>query len=118
MSEAKISREIRDLLQMVGFAVWSTEQGYRKDPGGTRQTPGIPDLIVLGHGVCLFVEVKSSRGRLRESQKRFRDELWKVALLPDLMDPGTAMLDWQLWRSAQDAWKWCVARGIISEVTT
>ncbi len=28
------------------LAVYSVEQGYRKERGGTRQTPGIPHLIV------------------------------------------------------------------------
>ena len=48
--EAKVSLEIQKFLKTIGCAVYSTEQGFRRDKGGTRQTPGIPDLIVIGIG--------------------------------------------------------------------
>ena len=34
MTEAQISRQIVDFLRMVGWAVYDTGQGYRKEPGG------------------------------------------------------------------------------------
>lgn len=66
--EARISRSIRRILHDAGYDVTSTEQGYRRGPGGTRITPGVPDLYVRGHGVRFWVEVKAPKGRLRESQ--------------------------------------------------
>jgi hypothetical protein len=76
--EAKVSLEIRKFLKLIGCAVYSTEQGYRHDKGGTRQTPGIPDLLVFnttGSAVpFFFIEVKGPRGKLRESQILFQSE--------------------------------------------
>ncbi len=69
MKEAQISREIIKFLRdTMGMAVWSTEQGFRKERGGTRISPGVPDLIVMGKGVWAFVEVKTPKGKMRESQ--------------------------------------------------
>jgi hypothetical protein len=90
-------------MRAIGFAVWSTEQGYRRDRGGTRQTPGIPDLIVIGHQRVLFVEVKTEKGKLRWSQEQFRD----------LCEANG--VEWQLWRSVTDAWDWCVKHGFVEE---
>ena len=76
--EAKVSLEIRNFLKMIGCAVYSTEQGYRRERGGTRQTPGIPDLLVFNAAKSrvpfFFVEVKGPKGKLRESQVEFQVE--------------------------------------------
>ena len=101
--EAKISRDIRDVLTQVGFSVWSSEQGYRKERGGTRTSPGIPDLIIAGHGRTLFVEVKVPKGKLTLRQEHFRMH-WND-------NGGTSLV----WRSANDAFDWCVSKGIIEE---
>ena len=104
MTEAQIQREIVVFLRdKLGFAVWETSQGYRKDRGGTRTTAGIPDLYVLGHGRALWVEVKDTKGKLRPSQQTFRDEC---------LANGIA---WALWRDVRDAWDWAVGEGIIRE---
>lgn len=73
MTEADVSRAIRRYLDAVGMTSWSTEQGYRAAPGGTRTSAGVPDLIVAGKGITGMIEVKSPKGRMRASQKRFRD---------------------------------------------
>ena len=103
MNEDRISREIQELLKTVGFAIWSTEQGYRKDRGGTRQTPGMADLYVLGHGRALWVEVKTPKGKIRNSQKMFGTECERNGV------------DWFVWRDATDAWDWLVSEGFIEE---
>lgn len=105
MKEAEISREIVDFLKMLGFAVYSTEQGYRKERGGTRQTPGIPDLIVIGHDQFTFVEVKTPKGKLNIAQQGFRD----VALENEV--------GWKMWRDVREAWDWCAELGLIVEAT-
>lgn len=102
-TEAQISREVAELLRMFGFAVWSTEQGYRKERGGTRQTPGIPDLIVIGEGRLLFVEMKGPKGRLRRSQKVFRDECEANGIA------------WRMWRSVGEAKDWLTEIGVVEE---
>lgn len=81
--ESAISREIIDFLKLMGSAVYSTEQGFRKDRGGTRQTPGIPDLLVFGatHPRFFFIEVKREGGKLRDSQVGFQAECEKAGVL-------------------------------------
>ena len=101
--EAKVQREIMEFMRLMNFSVWDTSQGYRKDPGGTRMTAGIPDLIFAGHDRTLFVEVKTDKGKLTMWQKLFRTT-WT--------DNGGICL---LWRSDRDAFDWLVAEGIIEE---
>ena len=76
--EAKVSLEIKEFLKLMGCSVYSTEQGFRRDKGGTRQTPGIADLLVFnatGSNVpFFFIEVKGPKGKLRESQMLFQRE--------------------------------------------
>ena len=74
MKERQISREIQLFLKSIGCAVWSSEQGYRKERGGTRTSPGIPDLIVMHPDAWTFAELKAARGRLTPAQQQFRDE--------------------------------------------
>ncbi len=101
--EAKISKGIQDVMSQAGFNVWSTEQGFRKERGGTRTSPGIPDLIIAGHGRTLFVEVKTANGKLTDWQEFFQ-KLWTK-------NGGTSLV----WRSADDAFDWLVGEGIIQE---
>jgi hypothetical protein len=101
--EAMIQRDITNFLKMIGCAVYSTSQGYRKERGGTRTTPGIPDLIVFHPDAWTFAELKTPRGSLSVAQDGFRTAC---------LDSGAP---WHLWRSVDDAWAWAVAAGIIEE---
>lgn len=101
--EEKIQRAIVEFMRTVGFSVWDTSQGYRKERGGTRMTPGIPDLVICGHGHTIFVEVKTPKGKLTVYQHVFRSDWTK--------NGGTALV----WRSSVEAFDWCVAQGIIEE---
>lgn len=38
-------------------------------PGNTFSFPGFPDYIALRKGVCIFIEVKSAKGKLTEAQE-------------------------------------------------
>jgi hypothetical protein len=81
--EAKVSLEIQKFLKAIGCSVYSTEQGFRGDGGGTRQTPGIPDLLVFGIGPELpffFIEVKGPKGKLRDSQIAFQAECKRMGV--------------------------------------
>lgn len=103
MKEAQISREIQRFMKQVGFGVWSVEQGFRKERGGTRQTPGIPDLWIMGHGLGVWVEVKTPKGKLRESQLLFQSE----AQANEVMH--------EVWRDVRDAFDFCVRHEILEE---
>ena len=53
--------------------------------------PGYADLIVLSEGRVLFLEVKSAKGRLRDTQETFRDAVLSQGF------------GWALVRSVDDA---------------
>lgn len=62
------------LLRSAGFAVYELSQGYRSDPGGTRQTPGLPDVYAMHPSAgSLWWEAKAHGGQLRPSQEAFAD---------------------------------------------
>lgn len=102
--EAKLSKEVRDLIKMVGGEVWSTEQGYRRERGGTRTTPGIPDLFVVFpfERVWTWAELKVNT-KLSPAQEGFR-----TACLE-------AEIPWQLWTDVRECWDWLVANGLVEE---
>ena len=104
-TEAEIQRGIVTFLRSIGGAVWVTSQGYRKDPGGTRMTPGLPDLIVMfayKRKGWTFAEVKTPKGKLSPAQVVFRDEA--IA----------AGVPWEMWRSVDDAAEWAKRRGLVA----
>ena len=73
--EERISKDVQTLLRdTVGCYVASLEQGYRKERGGTRITPGIPDLWVCHPptGIWTWAELKTPKGRLTTHQEGFR----------------------------------------------
>lgn len=74
--EQKVSKAIRTYLKWRKIRCWSSEQGYRKERGGTRTDPGIPDLICAGRGLTFMIEVKSPSGRMSKHQKDF-EAAWK-----------------------------------------
>ena len=64
------------LLKLCGFAVGVTSQGYRKERGGTRITPGIPDVLAMhpnAPGGIIFWEAKREGGAVRPSQLAFAE---------------------------------------------
>ena len=64
-NEAAVQAKVMTYLRLRGCHVMTTSQGYRKEPGGTRMTPGIPDLLVwLPNGRMGWFEVKSHDGML------------------------------------------------------
>lgn len=66
-SEDSHQREMIGLLGSLGWRVYSLSQGYRKEKGGTRMTPGIPDLYALhpSKGLTLWIEVKPPKEAAR-----------------------------------------------------
>ena len=65
--ESDVQRMIVILLRTLGFAVYDLSQGYRKEAGGTRQTPGLPDLYAFHKGkeVTIWIEVKPAKEMAR-----------------------------------------------------
>jgi len=66
--------------------------------------PGFADLIVLSEGRVLFLEVKSAKGRLRNTQETFRDAVLSQGF------------GWALVRSVDDALGALADHGFTSRV--
>jgi hypothetical protein len=104
--EAIVERDIVNFFRQIGCAVYKLSQGYRKERGGTRQTPGLGDLYVMHPdipGGSLWVECKAERGKPSPAQLAFADEC--VAC-------GVSYL---LAKSVDEAWEYAVAIGLIEE---
>ena len=69
--EKEIQKQIVRFLNLRGWWVYSTSQGYRKERGGTRTTPGLPDLFAMGYQRSLWIEVKRPGGKVRAAQAQF-----------------------------------------------
>jgi len=104
--EEKVRREVKELLAMVTqFHVWDTEQGYRRGRGGSRVTPGLADLILIGHGRIVFVELKRPKGGVvGEAQKFFGKTVHA--------NGGVYLI----WRGKTDTMDWLVGEGIVTQV--
>lgn len=66
--EKVVQRSVKNVLRDLSFKVWDTSQPFR-----AAITPGLPDLIAIGHGRILYIECKSEMGRLTRAQRMFRD---------------------------------------------
>jgi len=80
-SEDERKHDARSAVELLGWSVVDTEQGYRPFecpacknpiPGGTRVTKGFPDWLVMGHGLVVFLEWKSAKGKQSDDQKAFQ----------------------------------------------
>ena len=60
--ETVVERDGILLLTIAGFTVYRTSQGFRAEPGGTRMTPGLPDVLAFRQGKLLFWEAKTAAG--------------------------------------------------------
>lgn len=96
ITEAELSRAIREVLKLHGCRCYTTEQGYRRSRGGTRTSPGIPDLLVFHPRTrrFIFVELKTPGGKVTPAQKEF-------GLLAD----GCGVAH-EVWRSVSDCLLW------------
>lgn len=92
--ETELSAAICSFLRAAGYSVYSLEQGYRKEPGGTRQTPGIADLYIIGHGRYTWAELKVGKRKLTMWQQVFE----KVCKDNDVRHT--------VWRHLNDAVEW------------
>lgn len=61
-------RSIRRYLDEIG--AW-----YNKNLGALGVRPGLPDFFVCVKGRFVGIEVKTGEGKLRDSQKKIRDEM-------------------------------------------
>lgn len=58
-----------DLFETLGYQVWQLEQNRKGE--SARQTPGLADLFVAGHGVTAWAECKRWDGKQKPTQRTF-----------------------------------------------
>ena len=95
MTEKQVQHAIKKVLQAFDFSVWDLSQ-----PRATKQTPGLPDLIAVGHARVLFIEAKTAKGRVSDAQAMFGAEVAQNGGI------------WLVWRSAADAARYLIEQGI------
>lgn len=88
-SEAEIQAAIVEALGLYRVAIYDLSQ-----PQISHQTPGLPDLYVVGYGTHLWAEIKRPKGRLSQAQEFFR-ETCRANGIPHAV-----------WRSERDAVEW------------
>lgn len=80
--EGKIQRECLVVISKAGGIPLRLQAGLFYTANGTPVqigVPGLPDsLALLPNGRAVFMEFKTNKGRLREDQKRFIEELKKL----------------------------------------
>lgn len=103
--EAALELQVRSLFTIVGGVVKVFSQGYRPDPGGTRQTPGIADLEIFFPQVRKFAkfETKTLEG-LREH--------FKLLLLPLHQVRSSQLKHWKRAQAQAEYRALCMRTGI------
>lgn len=86
----------RKALELLGFTVYSLSQDR-----ATRQTPGVADTYVVGHGRAVWAEWK-------RPGKKHKQSLAQIAFEADVTANGA---EYQVWRHESDATEW--ARAVI-----
>ena len=102
--ERDVQRAVITLFRACGAVVYVTSQGYRKDPGGTRMTAGLPDLLVFFPrlGKLLFFEVKRPGGKRTPAQIQFGhrvedlEDPWVIYGWGGLEEAKTIMRAWRM----------------------
>mgnify|MGYP001595894132 CR=1 FL=1 len=90
-TENEVTSAIIDGLNVRGYKVYKTFAGtapifhksqmvFRRQKPGL-QTKGMSDLIAIGHGKLLFIEVKSSTGKASPEQIEFLKSLESIKVV-------------------------------------
>lgn len=95
-TEAQFQSAVIDLARLRGFIVAhfrpSLTQSGRWATAVQADGAGFPDLVIVGHGLVLYREIKTDRGRLSTAQIRWLAELEDADQDVDVWRPR----DWPL----------------------
>jgi hypothetical protein len=58
--------------------IWDSKRGTRRKSNNPYVINGVADILVCYYGVFISLEVKSKTGKLRNSQKEFRENIRKA----------------------------------------
>jgi hypothetical protein len=91
MTEAQLMSAVIETAQRFNWKVHHTRPAqYQSGRWATpiQGDPGFPDLVLVRDGVVLFVELKSSKGRVRPEQMRWIVELGGIVWRPEHWTSG------------------------------
>lgn len=80
ISEAQFQRQITDLADLYKWR-------WHHNADSRRAGAGWPDLVLVGHGRALFLELKSATGRVRDAQRIWLSALSDAGLEVALVRP-------------------------------
>lgn len=109
MTEDRLKANVIDACQKLGFRVAHfrpalTSKGYRTAVEG--DGAGFPDLVISGHGLVMFVELKSDKGKLSVEQIDWRNSLLANGAEWDLWRPSdwtNGNIEWLLMEKRREA---------------
>ncbi len=83
VSEREFQTQVLTLARLSGWKTYHTHDSRRS-------APGFPDLVLVRPPRCLFVELKTTTGRLRPEQAAWLEALAEVERAPEayLWRPG------------------------------
>lgn len=84
LSERDFQRQVIKLAELCGWRCYHSANV--KGQLRSASSVGFPDLVLVGRGKTLFVELKTDKGRLSIAQQEWRDHLLEAGAL------------WALWR--------------------
>lgn len=87
LTEREFQKAYVKALRSLEFFVGHHYDSRFSDPG----TKGMPDLLVVGHGVVFMVELKREKGRLSEEQRQWIAELTAAGVIVHVCRPS----DWE-----------------------
>lgn len=73
IAEGQLQRDIIDLLHKLRYLVNHNYDSRRSGPD-----KGLPDLIIVGHGRLIFVELKKRGGKIAPAQRLWRQQLMEA----------------------------------------
>lgn len=78
MTESEIQRSIIKTAESMGCIVIRMNAGKSGRYNTRLCPPGTPDLLIVGNGFTLWVEVKDAKGKLRDTQKQMHKDLSRM----------------------------------------
>ncbi len=76
VTEKQLQAQVVQLARLTGWRCYHTHDSRRS-------APGFPDLLLVRPPRCLFVELKTTAGRLRPEQRSWLEALAEVERAPE-----------------------------------
>lgn len=81
--EKDIQKDIADYLKARGFLVWKNHMGAMQMGAKRCKNPntGMPDLCAVKNGKTYYIEVKTPKGKVSNSQREWHEKAYKHGVI-------------------------------------